>query len=259
LGHGHEQYIVVLQVKHKALARVLSDFAAMGGEPLWALINVVAPPTMDAERAMRAYKGMSQLAARYDVAVVGGDVSSGPAFELHVFAAGRAPRNSAVLRSGAKAGDFVYVTGELGGSIAGKHLSFEPRVREGMWLRKGGWAGAMIDLSDGLLTDLRHILDRSKVGAEIHLERVPVSADAHAMKDGREPIDHALSDGEDFELLFTIPSYKADQFESEWRKAFALSCVRIGAITEKRGLLEVIDESGRRTEAVGRGYQHFGR
>ena len=240
----------------KALGRVLSDIAAMGGEPLWILVDLVAPASIPVSRLEGLYRGLSRLARRHGVAVVGGDTSRGRTLELHVFAVGRVARGKSVLRSGASPGDVLYVTGLLGGSGLGRHLRFEPRVAEGQWLAEEGWATAMMDLSDGLATDLRRMMAASGTGAVIEAIRVPIAAAARRMKSRGSPLDHALSDGEDFELLFTIPCRKADEFEAAWRKRFHLRCTRIGEMTKKPGRLE-LDEGGLRTELKARGYEHY--
>lgn len=241
------------QVGHKALGRVLSDFAAMGGEPLWALIDLVAPPNTAWSRIERIYRGAMALGGKYGLAIVGGDTSEGPRLELHVFGVGRVPRGAAVLRSGAKVGDLVYVTGSLGGSLRGKHLNFEPRVEEGLWLREYQWAHAMIDISDGLARDLGHIVEESGVGAELDSEAIPISRDAKAFKG--DALNHALCDGEDFELLFTVPAEKKVLFESSWRDTFRLPCTAIGRIVRRRGLWLL--RGGQSIPIHASGYEHF--
>ena len=129
------------------------------------------------------------------------------------------------------------MTGELGGSLAGRHLRFEPRLEEGLWLREYGWAGAMIDISDGLATDLGHILESSGVGAEIEAKAVPVSAAARRSRGKRKPLDRALFDGEDFELLFTVAADRESAFRSSWQDTFRLRCTRIGRVTACKGRL----------------------
>lgn len=118
-------------IGHKALGRVLSDIAAMGGEPMWVLIDLVAPASVPVKRIEGMYRGLAKLARRHGVAIVGGDTARGKTLELHIFAVGRIPRGRAVLRSGGKPGDSLYVTGSLGGSGQGRHLRFEPRLVEG--------------------------------------------------------------------------------------------------------------------------------
>lgn len=244
-------------VGHKALGRVLSDIAAMGGEPLWFLVDLVAPDTVPVSHLEGVYLGMARLARRHGVAVVGGDTSRGKSLELHVFGIGRVPRGQAVLRDGAKSGDRLYVTGHLGGSVAGRHLKFEPRLAEGRWLAEGGWVTAMMDLSDGLATDVRRMMKASGTGAVIEAARVPVSAAARRLRDRRSPLDHALADGEDFELLFTVSRRKAAAFEAAWHRRFRrLPFARIGRMTDRRGRLE-IEQDGVLSELQLRGYEHF--
>jgi thiamine-monophosphate kinase len=243
-------------IGHKALGRVLSDLAAMGGEPLWILVDLVSPPTESVARIEAIYRGMARLAGRYGAAIVGGDTSSGKVLEVHVFAVGRVPRGQAVLRSGARAGDLLYVTGALGGSLLGHHLRFEPRLAEGQWLRDSGVVTAMMDISDGLATDLRRLAAASGTGAVLDAGCIPVSAAARRLKDKGPSLEHALADGEDFELLFTVQRRKAESFEAAWRKAIRLPCSRIGAMTAKSGIVELRDCQGSR-ELMLHGYEHF--
>ena len=256
------------RIGHKAVGRVLSDLAAAGGEPLWALVNLVAPAATGFDRVQGVYRGLAALARRHGLAIVGGDTAEGPVLELHVFAVGRAPRGTALLRSGARPGDRLYVTGALGGSRAGRHLRFAPRVAEGQWLRAGCWATAAIDLSDGLATDLGHIVEMSRVGAELFADKIPIAraiarSPANAVRkgaarrSGRTPLAHALCDGEDFELLFTVPARRAAAFETAWRKKFRLAVTCIGAITRRSGRIDLVDVRGRRAPLRGAGFEHF--
>lgn len=243
-------------VGHKALGRVLSDVAAMGGEPLWVLVDLVAPPRTPVARIEAIYRGMARLARRFGVAIVGGDTSRGQALEVHLFAVGRVRRGTAILRSGARAGDRLYVTGVLGGSRLGHHLRFEPRLAEGQWLRESGVVTAMMDVSDGLATDLRRLAAASAVGALLDIPRIPVAPAARRLQDGRPAVEHALADGEDFELLFTVPQRKAAGFERAWARTFRLPCTGIGVMTARRGRVEWRDgeEGGALTL---HGYEHF--
>lgn len=243
------------QIGHKAVGRVLSDIAAMGGTPRWALIDLVAPPDMPLTDVEAVYNGALALAARYGLAIVGGDTACSEALQLHVLAVGSVPRGRAVTRAGARPGDRLYVTGTLGGSRLGRHLTFEPRIAEGAWLRD--WANAMIDVSDGLATDLRHLTNTSRTGARIDLACVPLSEEAQRMTDSSSPIDHALRDGEDFELLFTVPGARVKDFENAWKGAFALRCTPIGVVTETQGAIEAVDASGHSTPLPDKGYEHF--
>ena len=229
-------------IGHKAAARVLSDIGSMGAAPRYLLINVVAPAGMAWQRLRQIYAGIRRVCDRHGAAVIGGDTAAGAPLQLHVFGVGEAPRGKSLLRSGARAGDRLYVTGALGGSLRGRHLTFEPRVREGQFLR--AWATSMIDISDGLATDLRHICDESRVGASLDSSRIPVSRDAKGL-------NGALRDGEDFELLFTIPARRAAAFERAWRRRFRLACTAIGVMTRSRSVR--MDGA----PMPGQGYEHF--
>jgi len=243
-------------IGHKAIGRVLSDIASAGGEALFALINLVAPGNENMRRLERIYRGAAALARRWGLSIIGGDTAGGPELQLHVFAVGRLPKGRAVLRSGARPGDWLYVTGTLGGSIAGKHLRFTPRLAEGRWLKRGRWASAMIDISDGLATDVGHILEMSRVGAEIWLNRIPVSAAARRVPGPQSPVEHALTDGEDFELLFTVPAHKQAAFERQWKKAFRTACRCSGRILPRPAGLQMVAH-GRRQRLAYAGFEHF--
>ncbi|MBL7115711.1 MAG: thiamine-monophosphate kinase [Kiritimatiellae bacterium] len=243
-------------IGHKAVGRVLSDLAAMGAKPAWGLVNLVAPGSTNAEVVDDIYNGMTSLASKHGFLIVGGDVAQGSVVELHAFGIGELPRGSAVLRSGATIGDVLFVTGALGGSQAENHLCFDPRVQQGQWLRN--WATAMIDVSDGLAGDLRHLCDMSKTGCDLNASAIPVSLAAKKLDDGTPPLDHALHDGEDFELLFTIPEDNLNLFTEAWAKAFPnLTCSMIGIMTEQTGLIRCIFPDGESVALEHGGYQHF--
>ncbi|MDD4873256.1 MAG: thiamine-phosphate kinase [Kiritimatiellae bacterium] len=242
-------------VGHKAIARVLSDIAAMGGEPEWALIDLVAPPRLRIKNLEEIYSGATKIACKYGLSIVGGDTASGQTLELHVFAVGVVQRGKAILRSSAKPDDVILVTGTLGGSCRGKHLYFEPRLKEGAFLRK--WATSMIDISDGLSSDLLHLTTMSKTGACIEGKNIPISMDARKIKDKVSILGHAMHDGEDFELLFTVPARKVKLFFSAWKRNFSLPCTAIGHMTGKQNLIEYIDKNGTVRKLEKTGYQHF--
>ncbi len=162
------------KIGHKALGRCLSDIAAMGGRPLAALITLALPSNFEVPFVSAIYDGMNALARRYGVAIVGGETTTNPERML-ISVSMLGECSNGILRSGAKSGDAIFVTGELGGSILGKHLEFEPRVAEGQWLAEHFPIHAMIDISDGLVNDLRHILKASGVGAELLAKSIPVS------------------------------------------------------------------------------------
>ncbi|MCX7722953.1 MAG: thiamine-phosphate kinase [Verrucomicrobiae bacterium] len=259
------------KVGHKALARCLSDVAAMAGTPTAALITLGLPKKFDPSWVLDLYAGINALAARYAVAIAGGETTLNPdRVAVSVAIIGWVQKERCVLRSGAQPGDAIFVTGELGGSIAGKHLEFEPRLVEAQWLTEHFKIHAMIDLSDGLASDLRHVLNASRVGAELLAEAIPIShaarirarEAAEARYAGYEsacqktPLQAALTDGEDFELLFTVAPNDAVRLLDAWRTRFPelrLSC--IGKIVPGEGIT-IRDKHGVR-RLTERGYIHF--
>ena len=164
------------KIGHKAIARALSDIAAMGGHPVAAVVTLALPPERDPAWAESVYRGLCRTAARWQVAIVGGETTTNPGQALlSVALLGRVGRDRAIRRSGARAGDALLVSGELGGSLAGHHLDFTPRLDEAAWLAAHHSIHAMIDLSDGLAGDLRHLLAASGgLGAEIHASALPI-------------------------------------------------------------------------------------
>jgi thiamine-monophosphate kinase len=228
------------KVGHKALGRCLSDIAAMAGTPTAAVVTLALPKDFDLDFVTGLYSGMNTLARRYDVAIVGGETTTNPErVLLAVSMLGWAPRGKAVLRSGAKADDAIFVTGDLGGSLTGKHLDFEPRLNEARWLAEHFSIHAMIDLSDGLASDLKHIIQSSRVGAELLSSAIPISREAkrRARTPGKSAVTAALTDGEDFELLFTLASRDSVPLLDAWKQQFPkikLSC--IGRITTGEGV-----------------------
>lgn len=246
-------------IGHKAVARVLSDFAAMGAAPRHLLISLAAPSAMPVARVRAVYAGARKTAGSHDVSLVGGETVRADQFALHVFGSGDCPRDRALTRAGARVGDVVMVTGALGGSLAGRHLRFTPRVAEGVWLAAGLWATAAIDLSDGLATDLRHVLEASRVGAELNAERIPISAAARRAKDNRVPLEHALRDGEDFELLFTVRPNRVPGLLTAWRRTFKTPVTPIGTVTKEVGRISIRPPDGEAWELQAAGYEHFRR
>ncbi|MCI0748040.1 MAG: thiamine-phosphate kinase [Verrucomicrobia subdivision 3 bacterium] len=249
------------KIGHKALARCLSDVAAMAGTPTAALITLGLPPNFDPTTVESIYEGISALARRYETAIAGGETTTNPErIFISVALLGTVAKNKCVHRSGARPGDAIFVSGELGGSLSGKHLEFEPRLREAQWLADAFPPTSMIDLSDGLAGDLRHILTASGVGAELLSDSIPISraAKLHARVESsaKPPLLAALTDGEDFELLFTIPSSNAVAVLDKWKKQFpGLRLTCIGRITAARGL-KLRDKGGLREIGL-RGYEHF--
>ena len=248
-------------IGHKALGRCLSDIAAMAGTPTAAVVTLALPRKFDPKFIEAVYGGMNVLARQHEVAIVGGETTTNPErLLISVAVLGWVPRGKSVLRSGARAGDAIFVTGELGGSLSGKHLEFEPRLGEARWLAQHFPVHAMLDLSDGLAGDLRHILKASGVGAELLSGAIPISRAARraakAESNAKPPLLAALTDGEDFELLFTVPARAAVPLLDGWKKEFpklALSC--IGKITAGQGIT-LRDKNGARP-LTAHGYEHF--
>jgi thiamine-monophosphate kinase len=249
------------KIGHKALGRCLSDIAAMAGTPTAALITIGLPRDFKPEVVEAIYAGMNALARRHEVAIVGGETTTNPErIFISVALLGWVPRGKGVLRSGAEAGDAIFVTGELGGSLAGKHLEFEPRLAEARWLAQHFSLHAMLDLSDGLAGDLRHILASSRVGAELLAPSIPISREArlvaNASSSAKPALLAALTDGEDFELLFTVASRDAVPLLDAWRKHFPklpLTC--IGKIKAGEGV--TIRDKNSVRPLTAHGYEHF--
>lgn len=209
------------RVGWKALARNISDIAAMGGEPEHALVTVAFPPGLDAAKAEALYAGMRRCAETFGVSISGGETarSPGPVF-VSVALTGRVERGRCVLRSGGKPGDILFVTGALGGSLAGKHLDFTPRLPEARWLTRHFRLHAMMDLSDGLGADLPRLARASACGFE--LGEIPLTPGS--------PREAGLSDGEDFELLFAVSPRQAARLERQWPFE-TLPLTRVGVLT----------------------------
>lgn len=248
-------------VGRKALARCLSDIAAMAGAPRHAVVTLGLPEEFNPATIEKLYAGMTTLAAAHGVAVVGGETTTNPGRLLvSVALLGVVAKGRALLRSGARAGDAIFVTGTLGGSLAGRHLDFEPRLREARFLADQLPVRSMIDLSDGLAGDLRQVLRASGVGAELLESAIPVSRAARQRhRDGltsKTPLIAAFTDGEDFELLFTLPAGEAVRAKDLFRAEFPdvpLTC--IGKIIPDTGL-KIRGERGLR-EMAETGYAHF--
>jgi thiamine-monophosphate kinase len=219
-------------VGRKALAVSLSDIAAMAGRPQAAFVSVALPKHGGRQLAEGVHAGLEKLAREFNVAIAGGDTNSwdGP-LVLNVTLLGQPTGSGPVRRSGAQAGDWILVTGEFGGSISGKHLSFQPRVAEAIALHQTVSLHAMIDVSDGLAADLYHILDESQKGAVVRAADVPVSEAARRLAD-KPPLARAFGDGEDFELLFTVSEKDGRHLLAN--PPFATRLTHVGEITAER-------------------------
>jgi thiamine-monophosphate kinase len=231
-----------LDVGWKAMMRPLSDFAATSAVPQFALVTLIAPRKTKVEWVERLYDGLRRAAKPFEVSIVGGETSStrGPA-AISVSAVGFVERDRCVSRCGGKVGDDLFVTGRLGGAVKQKHLQFVPRIGESRWLTKNFSIHAMMDLSDGLGADLPRLARASQVGFTMEMENLPVARGATT--------DDAISEGEDYELLFAISRRDRNRLEREWQKEFPkLPLTRIGRLNPKSEI---------RNPKLPGGYVHF--
>ena len=246
-------------VGHQTAARALSDIAAMGGRPCYYVLSISVPSWAAGQWIRHYLTGLFRLCKALGVALVGGDVARGERFSADVVMAGTAPRGKALLRSGAKPGDAIYVSGSLGGSALGlqrlldeakgtrdpavkRHLNPQPRLELGRLLRENLRATAAMDLSDGLSMDLGRLARASEVGAEIDAASIPRFSGAS--------LQHALHGGEDYELLFTVPARR--QVPENFK---GLRLTRIGTIRAGRRI--TLLNGGRRAPLRPEGFQHF--
>jgi thiamine-monophosphate kinase len=243
------------RVGRKAIAVNLSDIAAMAGVPTAAVVSVGLPRFGGRELGEQLYTGMRAMADEFKMPIVGGDTNSwdGP-LAISVTVVGEAAVRGPVLRSGARIGDWIMVTGPLGGSILGHHLDFTPRVREALALHHLVGLHSAIDISDGLAQDLHHICEESRCGAVIVADAVPIADAARELagRDGRSPLDHALGDGEDFELVFTVSHTVGERLLRDQPIA-GITLYRIGEIAASGFWIE---KDGKRDPLEPRGYEH---
>jgi len=227
-------------IGRKAMARVISDFAAMAATPRHALITLIAPPYTMVRRVLEVYAGLRKMADSFGVNIVGGETSKGNQLIITVSMTGTAANQKWISRSRARAGDALYVTGRLGGSIRGKHLRFQPRMVEAHWIAKNLPLQAMMDISDGLAQDLPRLAAASGLGFQVDLKSLPRTSDCTA--------EQAWSDGEDYELLLALsPKVSTKKLEA-YKNAFPkvkLTC--IGQLVEKQNA----------SVAPAGGWQHF--
>jgi thiamine-monophosphate kinase len=264
----------------KSIVVNVSDVAAMGGSPRYAVVSLGLPPTVETAWVMELYGGMRAACDEYALSLVGGDTNRGEAVTIAVTVIGEVPRGAAVTRDGARPGDLIAVTGSLGAAAGGLLLSRlhpsrlgralgEPwgrallealhrpaaRVGEGQTLAQAG-ATAMMDLSDGLAKDLSRLCAASGCGARLRVDQVPVSEDLRAAAGvlGVDPVELALSGGEDYELLATLDATSFDRAREELRERFGVTLTEVGVIIED-GLVAATPDGERRLEP--RGWDHF--
>jgi thiamine-monophosphate kinase len=236
------------------MARNLSDIAAMGGVPRWAVVSIGLRRNTGVRWVTQLYAGLQAAARQFDCQIVGGDTTH-VAHEQFVAVAliGEVEKTRITLRRGAEIGDSVFVTGTLGGSLRGKHLAFTPRLPEARWLVARFPVHAMIDVSDGLSSDLQRLVDASPrgIGFEIHAAEIPIARAA------RGSLTAALNDGEDFELLFTIDPRHVTELRRGWARKFRTELTEIGRVVRSRHKVTLVQRDGSRTLLKPAGYDHF--
>ncbi|MBN2068609.1 MAG: thiamine-monophosphate kinase [Opitutales bacterium] len=245
-------------VGYKLLARNLSDIASMGGTPLHAVTAFFMPANTSLEWLEGFTRGLGACAQAYGVKIVGGDLTGTDGFlGATLTLDGIAERP--LLRGRVKAGDLLYVTGNLGGSISGKHLNFIPRLKEGRQLARYKAVSGCMDITDGLGKDLPGFLSKG-LAAQIDLNALPISEAAREQsgRDGRSIEEHAFCDGEDYELLFSVEPTFAEQLEGEWKSSDLTPIRRIGVAVEQNGSMVLMDRAGNPLPHW-HGYEHLGK
>jgi thiamine-monophosphate kinase len=226
----------------KAMMRPLSDFAAASAVPQFALITLIVPQQTRVAWVQRLYRGLLRAASRFEVSIVGGETSNTPGpISISVTVIGFVEKSCSASRQGGRSGDDLFVTGRLGGALKQRHLKFIPRIVESRWLTKNFSIHAMMDLSDGLGADLPRLARASKVGFDLELENLPLAVGAS--------VDNAISEGEDYELLFAISARDRNALKRQWRRKFPkLLLTRIGCLSRKSHIAK---------RKLPRGYLHF--
>lgn len=278
--HFSQKYASAYQVGQKAAAVNLSDIAAMGGIPKHFLVSLFLPIGISEKFINELYKGILNECRKFDVDVIGGNIARNNKLIVDLFLTGEASFPKPLLRGGAKPGDLVLVTGTLGDSGAGlkilqnpnlkisaedkkflilRHLSPTPRVQEGQIIAKSERANAMIDISDGLSSDISHICKESQVGVKLYTDKIPVSDSLRVAAEvfGIPTLDLALNGGEDYELCFTVPAKFAPIITSEIEKSVGTKVTIIGEIAPQKQGRVLIDKGGKESPLNVKGWDHF--
>lgn len=267
------------QLGRKAIAVNLSDIAAMGGRPLYCLISLGIPVEMNVAFIQDLYKGMKDICEHYRVDIVGGDTVASPdKLIINVSLIGDAKEDEVIYRSGARPGDKIYLTGNVGDSSAGLkmlkneisaprstgsyflkiHNEPNPLIETGRIIATSQLASSMIDLSDGLLSDLGHICEESGVGALLFSSKIPLSSELKhlASRANFNPLDHGLSGGEDYLLLLTVPEAKREDLELLFENKKPSPLYLIGEIRKEEGI-RMVNDNGSVEELSPKGFNHF--
>ncbi len=276
--HFLRQSISPFQLGYKSLAVNLSDIAAMGGTPIGSFLSIAIPKDLDVEYLDRFMEGYHKLSQKYNTALLGGDTTKSlKHLAINVTVIGKCSKGKARKRSDAKIGDVICVTGSLGDSAGGlqllldgvrtntfhdyllnKHHQPEPQIKEGIFLAKENGVNAMMDISDGISSDLKHILKASKVSAEVDIQSIPISDEFRneSVKYNWNAIEKATSGGEDYELLLTVDPKDYDRVSKDFKMQFLKPLIKIGTITEGNPEINWTDK-GKIIELSASGFNHF--
>ena len=278
--HFDLSYFTFEQLGQKIMAINISDIAAMGGRPLYALVALSIPPSVAVTSIEELYQGIIKMGKKYDVSIVGGDTTS-TTHNIHISISliGYTNTEKLTLRSGAQEGDVICITGYLGMSKAGlrvlknkhlfnqnkfeklifKHLTPEPRIQESQFIIQNANIHSMIDISDGLLSDLDHICILSGVGAELYSKKIPLHklAKEVACTLDESLLDYSFNGGEDFELLLILSEIDYEKIKHNFKDRFGINLNNIGFITKKEQGFKVMDDVGNIVPINNSGYNHF--